>query len=736
MKDPETSAVYHAALELVRLGVSVIPIQPGTKEPPLGFRWGEFTTRVADASELYDWFEVKQWALAVVCGPISGNLVVIDFDQSGHADGGYATYARAHPAIRELPRVKTGKGRVHVYCRSTTRTDKYTVGGPGEKIEVRSGNHYCVAPPSMHPQTGKPYIWSAVRSLDDGIPRIDLTAIGFEARQRPVAAAGEPGTEGDALAESEIDRIVAFTAPFWVEGQRYNLALALAGWMAGYSVPEVDADTVILHLAADEPEKGQRNALRAVRDTYKRWRQGYAVAGWSALTDTAAPLISRAAAAQLEWLLKGRQASITFNVSRTDTQAPSGVTLHDFRSYLPEHKYIFIPSRALWPRSSVTAKLGKLAAPWLDQHQSVEQMTWAPGAPHLIEGRLISDGGWIEREGLTCFNLYQPPIVSHGDAAAVGRWLEHVNLIYPTDAEHIIAWLAHRVQRPGEKINHALVLGGQQGIGKDTLLDPVRHAVGPWNVADISPVQLLGRFNSFVKSIILRVSEARDLGDINRYSFYEHLKTYTAAPPDVLRCDEKNVREYSVMNVCGVVITTNHKTDGIYLPADDRRHFVAWSELTAADFDRGYWSALYDWFRAGGYAAVAAYLAQLDIANFDPKAPPPQTESFWEIVDATRAPEDAEMADALDALYGPDAVTIEAISYKASSDFAEWMRDRRNRRQIPHRLEAVGYIAVRNDAAKDGRWKVAGKNQVIYAKRELSATERLAAARQYAEGSR
>jgi len=29
----------------------------------------------------------------------------------------------------------------------------------------------------------------------------------------------------------------------------------------------------------------------------------------------------------------------------------------------------------------------------------------------------------------------------------------------------IIAWLAHRVQRPGDKINHALVLGSsKQGI--------------------------------------------------------------------------------------------------------------------------------------------------------------------------------------------------------------------------------------------------------------------------------
>src|SRR5207237_4708323 len=103
------------------------------------------------------------------------------------------------------------------------------------------------------------------------------------------------------------------------------------------------------------------------------------------------------------------------------------------------------------------------------------------------------------------------------------------------------------------------------------------------------PPQMLGGFNGFLKSVILRVSEARDLGDVNRFQFYDHMKSYTAAPPDVLRVDEKHLREYYVLNCCGVIITTNHKTDGIYLPADDRRHFVAWSNIAKEDFSQSYW---------------------------------------------------------------------------------------------------------------------------------------------------
>ena len=126
---------------------------------------------------------------------------------------------------------------------------------------------------------------------------------------------------------------------------------------------------------------------------------------------------------------------------------------------------------------------------------------------------------------------------------------------------------------------------------------------------------------------------------------------------------------------------------------------------------------------------MAAYLAELDLAKFDPKAPPPKTLAFWDIVDASRAPEEAELSDILDDLKNPDAITLAKIIAKADEDFADWLKDRRNRRAIPHRLERCGYISVRNNDAEDGLWKVNKKRQVVYAKASLSLRDRLAAAR-------
>jgi hypothetical protein len=419
-----------------------------------------------------------------------------------------------------------------------------------------------------------------------------------------------------------------------------------------------------------------------------------------------------------------------------DEPESEGVSISDFYAYMPMHNFIFAPTRDLWPASSVNDRVPPVTLPngksisasaWIAANAPVEQMTWAPGKPILIDDCLIAEGGWIERRGCSVFNLYRPPSIKPrtGD---VSRWLDLVSEVFPDQADHIIDWLAHRVQRPHEKINHALVLGGLPGIGKDSILEPVKQAVGPWNFVEASPKQVLGRFNGFLKSVVLRISEARDLGEFDRYAFFDHMKTIIAAPPDVLRVDEKNLREHNIPNLCGVIITTNHKTSGIYLPADDRRHMVAWSNLTKDDFADDYWRKLYAWYANGGIEHVAAYLAALDITGFDPKAPPLKTQAFFEIANANRAPEDAELADVLDDLKRPDVVTLDQVANRAGviqPEFAEWLRDRKNRRGIPHRFEECGYVVVSNPNDIGGRWKINGVRHTIYGKADLTVHTRI-----------
>jgi hypothetical protein len=396
-----------------------------------------------------------------------------------------------------------------------------------------------------------------------------------------------------------------------------------------------------------------------------------------------------------------------------------------------------VPLDAKGKPLKVNGKTVKISpSAWLDQYRRADQLIWAPGEPQLIEDRIIRMTGWRHQKGARCINKYEPPTIQPGDPAQATPWIDHVKKVYPDDADHIIRWLAYKLQNPSGKINHALVLGGSQGIGKDTILAPVVVAVGPGNFRDISPSHLIGAFNSFVMSVILRVDEARDLGEntrVNRFTFYDHMKIYAASPPEVLLFNEKYQRATYVLNVLGLVFTTNYRFDGLYLPADDRRHYVAWSELTKDDFPDDYWTTLWRWYDAGGYGHVAAYLRGFDLAGFDSKAPPLRTRAMLDIIDASAAPENSELADAVDELQADRekrgdtlrVCTLTTVAGTTKGAALEWLLERKFRRMTVHRMAEIGYIPIRNPDAKDGLWSINGRRQVIYAPIGLPPAERL-----------
>lgn len=141
-----------------------------------------------------------------------------------------------------------------------------------------------------------------------------------------------------------------------------------------------------------------------------------------------------------------------------------------------------------------------------------------------------------------------------------------------------------------------------------------------------------------------------------------------------------------------------------------------------------YFEQIYGWYNRGGRENVIAYLRSYDLSAFDPKASPPKTQAFFEIVDANRSPEDAELMDTLERMRFPDALTLAMLTGNAEDEFSKWLGDRKNRRLVPHRLEAAGYQPVRNSTADQGLWKVDGKRQTVYAKRVLDYREQCVAA--------
>lgn len=682
-------------------GFSVIALKAGAKIPVAP--WNAFQRARPSRRNLMSWFAGGgNHNLGLVCGTISG-VVAVDLDSP-------AAIAWADAHLPPTPMgTRTAKGQ-HRFYRWREGLDlgnhvRIDVGDPDVRIDIRTDGGYVVAPGSTH-ESGHVYTRIGSWPPTEQLPRFDpswFASSGPSSSVRPDSERPAEGVDGEPPSATPLE-LAGIAAPL---ARRYLEAVP----------PAVEGE------GGDTRTFGVCCAL---------------VRGFN-LTDEQALEVLRA------WNLRcvppwsDAELGSKLDGARKYGEEPFGgrlpkLSVEDFYAYMPGHAYLFLPTMEFWPAASVNGRLPLVGeerpSQWLDRNRPVEQMTWCPGLPQTIHGRVVAEGGWIERSDCTTLNRYRPPRIELGNPKLAGPWLDHVARVYPGDVEHIVRWLAHRVQHPDVKVNHALVLSGGQGIGKDSLLEPVKQAVGPWNFVEVGPSQLLGRFNGFVKSVILRVNEAHDLGDFDRFAFYDHMKVYTASPPDVLRVDEKNLREYAVFNLVGVIVTTNHRTDGLYLPPDDRRHYVAWSDGTKDVSGPTYWTDLWRWYASGGAGHVAAYLSTVDLQDFDPKAPPPKTPAFWDIVDANRAQEDAELADALDALARPNAVALDDIRDRATYGLKEWLQDRRSYRQVPHRLEAVGYVPVRNPDAGDGLWRFGGRRQVIYARQDLSQRERLMAGRE------
>ena len=159
------------ALRLKSLGLSILPI--GKDKKPAIRSWAGLQQQPADETQIRDWFcKPTVTGLGIILGPVSGHLVVRDFD----VDGAFEAWSSAYPLLAQtLPTVRTKRG-FHVYTRMR---DVSTVNiGDGE---LRGAGAYVIAPPSRHPE-GTHYRWErGISSLDD-IPWLTVEESGFGER--------------------------------------------------------------------------------------------------------------------------------------------------------------------------------------------------------------------------------------------------------------------------------------------------------------------------------------------------------------------------------------------------------------------------------------------------------------------------------------------------------------------------------------------------------------------------
>jgi len=278
--------------------------------------------------------------------------------------------------------------------------------------------------------------------------------------------------------------------------------------------------------------------------------------------------------------------------------------------------------------------------------RSLVGVTYAAGEPVLVT-----------RDGLVYGNRWRnsrPAPV----ACDVSRWLRHAERMLPIEfeREHLLNVLAHKVQYPGHKINHAVLLGGKPGSGKDTLFAPFFWAIGgaaKLNCAVVKNDDLTSQWGYGLECEVMEIAELRQAEARDRRALENHLKPIIAAPPEYLPINRKGLHPYMALNRVLVVAFSNERV-AISLPSDDRRWFVAWAE--AGRLPEAEAVALWNWYlHRGGFAGVAAWLAARDVSAFNPSAPPPLTEAKAIMIDAGMSTAESVLTEMLRERRGPFA---------------------------------------------------------------------------------
>ncbi|HDI74977.1 MAG TPA: DNA primase [Thermoprotei archaeon] len=265
-ESPSLKDVCEIALLYLEKGLSVIPLRYRDKVPTI--EWKKYQVEKPTEDEVREWFS-KRRNIGIVCGSISNNLIVVDFDNRET----YRRWVANLPETLRLPLqwtwvVETGKGyHVYFYAPEVVRTKPRLKEG----IDIKAEGGYVVAPPSIHP-SGKQYKFIQGPPLHDIYLltkeewRLLKKSLGWvEEEEREVEVSEE---SEKVLSEEQVLEIVGLLKPYYRKGIRDFIVFYLTGWMRKAGVAYESAKSVVELLAKGTGDEEINQRIYVLDRTY------------------------------------------------------------------------------------------------------------------------------------------------------------------------------------------------------------------------------------------------------------------------------------------------------------------------------------------------------------------------------------------------------------------------------------------------------------------------------------
>ncbi len=662
-----------------------------------------------DPAVIAKWFgpKAKPSNIGIITGEVSG-ITVLDIDIGEGKSGAtsWATLIEGHGEPQTLVST-TGSGGTHILFQYNSALTNWggTRGPLGANIDCRNDGGYIVAAPSRH-KSGGSYAWvdweQPLALMPAYITRKKMAPLGRPRKDDPY--------RGRTYTLEQVTHMLEF-----VPSDDRDLWRAVGVILGRTFTRSDEAWQVYVDWAAKGAGKKGRGHDDIMQQAFHEISQES-----SESELTLGTIINEA--------LKGGW-------------APKGGEIPEtlFVYYAPGNNYLHASTGLYWIAAAVNAGVSpinvngdlKKASDWIKDHRLVSSLTCNPNLEEeLVRGVDCREGQLIPSEGSAIFNTYRAPNVLPGDSRLAEPWVTHVRKLMPRegDADQFFNYLAHRVQRPGEKPRFALLIGGGQGVGKDTAVDMCVPAIGEWNVKCIDPAAFDSSFNEFAAAVLVRINEAANLQDMTKWAFNERTKVLISGNPDFATINPKYGQKFSLKMFCGVIMTTNHLIGGIHIPPDDRRYDVIECatfeemELCDANVRAHYFTQLYNWFyMPGARWHIAAWLGERDLSRWSASSGQRKTAGHRSIIMASMAA-DAWALEAIEDLGLPEIVKSSILIERgiAAGENREAIA-----RKLPHVMTRIGYTTCYNPSAADGRWKLAGVRHTLFVKTGVTVNARL-----------
>jgi len=281
-------------------GLSVIPLGPNSKKLAIGGvnlrEW-----KPAPGEVMGYWRDNPNYGVGIVCGKVSG-IVVLDIDDEEKFGVALKAIGEKLP---DTPTVRTRKGW-HFYFRYPANR----IVGKKDRLndwgaELRGDGCYVVAPPTEI--NGHRYHWAKRDGrlmalgkvpivecpewlLDAfGVPFADEQNEHASAQQSPQQSPQQvpqpTNGKGYTLSDERKQALKAIVVPLWVEGQRHDLALGLAGLLAKLGVSQDEALALLREIAKEAGDNEWRDRERALKDTFNKLWRGEQIIGFRRLEE-------------------------------------------------------------------------------------------------------------------------------------------------------------------------------------------------------------------------------------------------------------------------------------------------------------------------------------------------------------------------------------------------------------------------------------------------------------------